>query len=186
MKPEIKYIELKSGYSDDGSAWIGKVEFSKTGQTIYFNGQAFKGNGHGSCFDIETKESYWITGIKKEGQNRHWAGKGKIMIDKMIVDDYLKLKGWLSLDLNNYELVEIEKTDKQRFAAIENGSSEIPNDLDKYPDLKSLPLEELRNAIEYLRWKENRTNSNNGVKFITVKRLDAERLLEQLETDSNN
>lgn len=103
MKSEIKYIELKSGYHDDGPAWIGMVEFSKTGQTIYFNGHAFKGNGHGLCFDIETKETYWITGVKKDSQNRHWAGKGKIMIDKLVVDDYLKLKGWPCLDLNKYE-----------------------------------------------------------------------------------
>ena len=124
MKPEIKYIELKSGYHDDGPAWIGVVEFSKTGQTIYFNGRAFKGNGHGLCVDIETKEVYWITGVKKDGQNRHWAGKGKIMVDKLVVDDYLKLKGSPCLDLNKYQLVDIEKTDKQRFVAIENRSLE--------------------------------------------------------------
>ena len=185
MKSEIKYIELKSGYHDDGPAWIGMVEFSKTGQTTYFNGQAFKGNGHGSCFDIETKESYWITGVKKDGQNRHWAGKGKIMIDKLLVDDYLKLKEWSSLDLNKYELVEIKKTDKQRFAAIENGSLETVNVLDKYPDLKSLSIEELKDAVEYLKRKEIYTNPNNGVKFITVKKLEGERLLEQLEANSN-
>ncbi len=49
------------------------------------------------------------------------------MIDKLIVDDYLKLKEWSSLDLNKYELVEIKKTDKQGFAAIENGSLEVLN-----------------------------------------------------------
>ncbi|MFL9838337.1 hypothetical protein ABS768_12550 [Flavobacterium sp. ST-75] len=42
MKPQIKYIELKSGYSDNGPAWIGLVTFSKTGRTVYFNGKAFK------------------------------------------------------------------------------------------------------------------------------------------------
>jgi hypothetical protein len=30
------YIELKTGYQDNGPAWIGRVKFSKTGQTIYF------------------------------------------------------------------------------------------------------------------------------------------------------
>ena len=185
MKSEIKYIELKSGYHDDGPAWIGMVEFSKTGQTVYFNGQAFKGNGHGYCFDIETKELYWITGVKKDGQNRHWAGKGKIMIDKLLVGDYLKLKELSSLDLNRYEIVEIKKTDKQRFAAIENGSAEAVNVLDKYPDLKSLSIKELKDAVEYLRRRESYTNPNNGVKFITVKKLEAERLLERLEVNSN-
>jgi|SRR6185437_1044660 len=180
MKSEIKYIELKSGYHDDGPAWIGTVEFSKTRQTIYFNGQAFKGNGHGLCFDIETKDVYWVTGVKKNGENRYWAGKGKIMIDRLLVNDYLKLKGWSCLDLNKYELVDIEKTNKQRFVAIENGSLETVNDLDKYPDLKCLSIEELKKAVEYLRKRERDTNSNNGLKFITVKKDEAERLLEQL------
>jgi hypothetical protein len=32
----LKYIELKSGYSnDDGPAWIGYVTPSKTGRTLY-------------------------------------------------------------------------------------------------------------------------------------------------------
>jgi hypothetical protein len=185
MKSEIKYIELKSGYHDDGPAWIGMVEFSKTGQTIYFNGQAFKGNGHGLCFDIETKETYWITGVKKDGRNRLWAGKGKIKIDKLVVDDYLKLKCWPSLDLNKYELVDIEKTDKQRFVAIENGLLEGVDVLNKYPDLKSLSIEELQAAIEYLRRKEKDTNSNNGLKFITVQKIEAEKLLKQLEANSD-
>jgi hypothetical protein len=181
MKPQIKYIELKSGYNDDGPAWIGLVEFSKTGQTVYFNGRALKGNGHGACFDIETKETYWITGVKKDGQNRHWAGKGKIMIDRLVVNDYLKLKEWSGLDFNTFELVDIKRTDKKRFAAIENGSLYSADATDKYPDLKSLSIDELKNMVEYLRRRENRTNPNNGVKFITVKRLEAEALLEQLQ-----
>lgn len=184
MKPQIKYIELKSGYHDDGPAWIGLVEFSKTGQTVYFNGQAFKGNGHGMCFDIETKSSYWITGIKKDGPNRHWAGKGKIMIDKTIVEDYLKIKKWTTLDLNYYELVEIEKTDKQRFAAIENASVAEATVLDKYTDLKGLSIEQLKSTIEYLQRRENYTTPNNGVKFISVKKLEAEKLLDKLENES--
>ena len=40
---------------------------------------------------------------------------------KREVDAYLKLKGQPCLDLNKYELIDIEKTDKQRFVAIENG-----------------------------------------------------------------
>ena len=35
----IKYIELKTGYADNGPAWIGNVKESKTGKTIYFNNQ---------------------------------------------------------------------------------------------------------------------------------------------------
>jgi hypothetical protein len=35
----LKYIELKSGHSDNGPAWIGYVTPSKTGRTLYFNGR---------------------------------------------------------------------------------------------------------------------------------------------------
>lgn len=120
MSNQIKYIELKSGYSDDGPAWIGRVEFSKTGKTIYFNGRAFKGNGHGHAWDLETGELYWISGIKKNGEDRHWAGRGQIFIDKSIIEEYLKLMGSSVLDSFKYIPVDIEKTDKQYFDNIEN------------------------------------------------------------------
>lgn len=87
METEIKYIELKTGYADNGPAWIGKVRFSKSGKTIYFNNHALKGNGHGACRDIETGEIYWVSGVKKNEENRHWAGNGKIMVDKEIIDN---------------------------------------------------------------------------------------------------
>ena len=135
MKSQLKYIELKSGYSDDGPAWIGKVEFSKSGQTVYFNGHAFKGNGHGYARDIESREIYWISGIKKDGQDRHWAGSGKIMIDKEVVNEYLEIIGSSCLDLKKFELVYVEKTDKQRFADIENATIDSLEIEDKYNDI---------------------------------------------------
>ena len=66
---DILYIELKSHHSDDGPAWIGRVEYSKSGQTIYFDDKAFaslKGAGSaGNYYDIETGDEYWISGVKK-------------------------------------------------------------------------------------------------------------------------
>ncbi len=87
MKPEIRYIENKSaGY--DGPAWIGYVEFSKSGQTVYFNNKALKKlkvpGISGNHFDIETGEEYWVSGVKKNGQDRHYMGSGKIMIDQIL------------------------------------------------------------------------------------------------------
>lgn len=118
------YIEHKTDQSDRGNAWIGKVEFSKTGQTVYFNGKAFKkiirGGIYGNFYDSETGDEYWISGIKKNGQDRHWAGGGKIMVDKEIVEEYLELVNFSILDEQNFELVDIEPTDKQKFAEIEN------------------------------------------------------------------
>lgn len=120
MKKELKYIELKTGYSDDGPAWIGYVEFSKSGQTIYFNDMAIKSNGHGGGTNIESGDIYWVTGVKKKSSNRHPLGKGKIRIDKDAIDEYLKLTEQAELDLTRFEIVDIAVTDKIRINEIEN------------------------------------------------------------------
>lgn len=126
MSPELKYIELKSGYEDRGPAWIGMVEFSQSGKTIYFDGKALKslkGTGiSGNFYDLETDDEYWISGIKKNGTDRHWAGGGKIRIDRKVVDLYLSRVNFNSLDKNYFELVDIEPTDKTKFTNLENES----------------------------------------------------------------
>lgn len=109
MKSRIMYVELKSGYSDDGPAWIGRAFFSKTGRSLYFNGLAFgkESRGGGNYYEVLNGDYYWISGIKKNGTNRHWAGHGKIKIDKYVVDEYLKIREWLALPENRYEIVEL-------------------------------------------------------------------------------
>jgi len=184
MESNIKYIELKTGFADNGPAWIGKVEYSKSGKTIYFNGHAFKGKGHGVASDIETGDIYWISGVKKNGQDRHWAGNGKIMIDRTIVDEYLKLMDIEILDLRKYILVDIQETDIQRFVGIENGTIDSVSILDKYQDLSGLSIGDLEIILQDLKRKESFTNPNNGRKFLTIKRLETEKLLENLK--SNN
>lgn len=123
MKSKIRYIENKSS-GHHGSAWIGWVEFSKSGQTIYFNNKALKKlkipGISGNHFDIETGEEYWVSGVKKNGQDRHQLGGGKIMIDRKSVPEYLKLVDFTVLDENTYTLIDFAKTDKQRFNEIEN------------------------------------------------------------------
>ena len=54
MKPKLRYIELKSGFGDNGSAWIGMAEFSKSGRTVYFNGKALKNLMHKKFLEITT------------------------------------------------------------------------------------------------------------------------------------
>ena len=103
---EIRYIELKTGYNDNGPAWIGKVTLSKSGQTIYFNGKAFqKHHGvQGNYCDIETGEEYWISKVKKDGTDRHWAGSGKIIVDRSILEEYLEITGQTALSYSRYEV----------------------------------------------------------------------------------
>ena len=110
MINNLMYIELKTGYSDDGPAWIGYVKTSKSKKTIYFNDHAFQKNigNYANYIDIENGDKYWISGLKKEESNRHWAGHGKIMIDRRAVNEYLFLIGEKVLPLNLFEVVDIE------------------------------------------------------------------------------
>ena len=109
MRTEILYIELKTGYSDNGPAWIGKVAFSNSGRTLYFMDKAFQRQSYygGNYFDVETNETYWISGVKKRGINRHWAGGGRIQLDKTLIDEYLRITNQKAIDEHFIELVDI-------------------------------------------------------------------------------
>jgi len=120
MKQMLKYIELKTGYSDDGPAWIAYVEFSKSGRTIYFNNMVIASNGHGGGRNVESGDIYWVTGVKKKGSNRHVFGKGKIKIESKATKEYLELTEQSQIDLSRFEIVELEKTNKTRFNEIAN------------------------------------------------------------------
>ena len=104
MKNRLIYVEQKSGGDDYSIAWIGIAGASKTGATIYSNGKAFKslkGSGIGAnYFEIESGAEYWVSGIKKNNQDRHWAGGGDILIDKAAIKAYLKETNFESLPSN--------------------------------------------------------------------------------------
>jgi hypothetical protein len=128
LRTELKYIELKSGFADNGTAWIGLVSFSKSGKTIYFDGKAFQslnGTGiSGNFFDLESGDEYWISGVKKDMTDRHKFGGGKIYVEKRILSDYLQTIGKPELPKTNYELTEV-KTEKsiERINELENEKS---------------------------------------------------------------
>ena len=140
MKGRLIYVELKSGHSDNGPAWIGIAGASKTGATIYSNGKAFKslkGSGIGAnFFDIETGDEYWISGIKKNNQDRHWAGGGEVAIDRLAVDAYLAETGFQSLP-SNLVPIDLQPSEQQanhrelEHRALEGGSKthedEVPD-----------------------------------------------------------
>ncbi len=81
------YIEQKNdgarSLDGRGPAEIGEVTFSKTGKTIYYKGKTFqriKGGGvFGNYVCLEDGNEYWISGVKKRGSNRHWAGGGPVV-----------------------------------------------------------------------------------------------------------
>ena len=120
----LKYIELQTGFSHNGPAWIGNVEFSKSGKSLYFNGKCLKSSGgqgiEGNFYDLESGDEYWVSGVKQRGRNRHFSGKGKIQIDRKVVKLYLQHIKQNELNPTHFELVDIIPTDKSTFKQLEN------------------------------------------------------------------
>ena len=117
-----------NGYNHDGPAWIAKVKLSKSGKTIYFNNKGLKKypNTKAEYYDIETGEEYWISNVKKNTTDRHWAGSGKIMIDKSIIEEYQKIIGMNIRNNKSYDIIEIpEVYPIERINRIENGITNI-------------------------------------------------------------
>jgi hypothetical protein len=90
MKPRIMYIENKSE-GLNGRGRIGRVTYSKTGKTIYYAGKTFqtlKGSGYKANFyEVESGDEYWISGPKKNGQDRLYNTPG-IEIDDDVREEY--------------------------------------------------------------------------------------------------
>ena len=123
-REQMLYIELKSGGNDSGPAWIGLAKLSGSGRTVYFNGMALKRAG-GQCvagnhYDLESDDEYWVSGVKKDGSDRHWAGGGVVMVDSRVLDEYLALRGLSALNPRYHKVCTIEDTDVSRFHEIEN------------------------------------------------------------------
>ena len=121
----LKYVELKTGFSDNGPAWVARVTVSRSGRTVYFNGRALKRIGKsgvaGNHRDLETGEEYWVSGVKRDGRDRHWAGSGKVSIEASAVPEYLATVGRTQLDTTRFVIIpDLPATHPARFAALEH------------------------------------------------------------------
>ena len=96
LRRRVMYVENKDGLIDGVYARIGWVTFSKTGQTVYYRGRTLqKGSiGRGNFFDVESREDYWISGLKARGSNVHPAEQGvSVEIDADALDEYRAIRG---------------------------------------------------------------------------------------------
>jgi len=90
MTTRIMYIENKSE-SLNGDARIGKVAFSKTMRTMFYNGREFlkvKSGYKHNCIEVESGEEYWISGCKKDGTDRLYNDSVPVYIDEDIREEY--------------------------------------------------------------------------------------------------
>ena len=91
-KTRIMYIEDKSA-GLNGPARIGRVTFSKSGQSIHYQGRTFQrlgGDGYkANYFDSETGDHFWISGPRKDGQDRLYPSSSMpVEIDEDVGDEY--------------------------------------------------------------------------------------------------
>jgi len=155
MKIEILYVELIERFDHSGSAWIGFGQFSKSRRTVYFSGKVFgRGQGIiGNHVDIESGEEYWISGVKKNGEDRHKYGSGKIYLDKSAIIDYLKIIGETTLPKNKFILVDLNNNpNKELSREIENKKiteDSFNKELLYKNNPKDLKDDELKKVIKY-------------------------------------
>ena len=91
MDSRIMYIEDKSsGLS--GPARIGRVTFSKSGKSIYYQGRRFHrlgGQGFKANYaDSDTGAHFWISGCRKDGADRLYGERVPIEIDEDVREEY--------------------------------------------------------------------------------------------------
>lgn len=87
----IMYIECKAD-SLNGPARIGRVTFSKTGRTLQYRGRKFQKSKSGykwNHFDVETGEHYWISGPRRDGQDRLYQQSTQpVEVDDDVREEY--------------------------------------------------------------------------------------------------
>ncbi|MEX0365780.1 MAG: 1-deoxy-D-xylulose-5-phosphate synthase [Ruegeria sp.] len=90
------YIENKAD-GLEGPAVIGRVYFSKSGKTLYYRGlrfQSLKGAGYkANYFETASGDHYWISGPRKDRQDRLYGGHLGVRIDEDVREEYLQLIG---------------------------------------------------------------------------------------------
>ena len=80
-----------------------------------------RGESGGNYIDMVTGESLWVSGVKKNGEDRHWAGSGKVLIEAAAVFDYLNTIKAKTLDASRCEITSsVVQTDIERFSRLAN------------------------------------------------------------------
>lgn len=85
------YIECKAtGLT--GPARIGRVTFSKSGRSIYYGGKMFQSLGGGgfksNFFDTESGKQYWISGPRRDGEDRLYGERVPVLVDEDVREEY--------------------------------------------------------------------------------------------------
>ena len=91
MKPEIMYIARVGRNGETLWARVGRVEFSKSGRTLYYAGRELQGMGQPWYRDAETGEDFHIQRARKDGLDRNEGrqrGSFPAEIDEEVREEY--------------------------------------------------------------------------------------------------
>lgn len=95
-RSRIMYIEDKSD-GLEGPARIGRVYFSKSGKSLYYDGLMFQSlSGAGfkaNYFEVDSGDHYWISGPRKDQNDRLYGGNKGVVIDDDVKEEYEALIG---------------------------------------------------------------------------------------------
>jgi hypothetical protein len=89
MPERIMFVQLKTGYDTDaGPCWISRVTFTKTWRTAHFHGRTLRrvtgtayANFDANFYDVETKESYWLSGPKRDRTDSRYSHQLPVVED---------------------------------------------------------------------------------------------------------
>ncbi len=82
-----------------------------------------RGDSGGNYVDMETGESFWVSGVKKNGEDRHWAGSGKVLVEAGAVLEYLQAIAAKTLDKSRCEVTDsVRQTDVTRHTKLANAT----------------------------------------------------------------
>jgi hypothetical protein len=91
VESQIMYIELTGPGHRTEWARIGRVTFSKTGKTIYYDGRCLLGMGRAWYRDEQSGDRFWIQRARPDGMDRfgkHKRGSLPIAIDEDVRQEY--------------------------------------------------------------------------------------------------
>ncbi len=85
------FVQLKTGFDTDlGPSWIGWVDFNRSWNTARFHGRELRrtpGLWTGNFADVETGETYWISGPKRDRTDTRY-GPATTTVDEDAVEPY--------------------------------------------------------------------------------------------------
>ncbi len=84
------YVETRWPDNRMMSGRIARVEYSKTGRTLYLDGTWFIPLGMGEYMESESRESYWFSGPRKDGNDRKGTS-GSVPIE---IDEDVRVEYW--------------------------------------------------------------------------------------------